>query len=247
MATGPGPGHQTRLPTSKAAHTVAFSSYTDDMTTTAPVDLQVLLADVIDVTKQLQRSTTVPDDVVRVIDSFGSAIEAAPTRREADPYLAAALWEAAYRAEKALRHDDAALRRREVRIALEQFRQALRDITEDRPYAVDAPVGEVLSDTVQTLRAPQKDVAELLGVSVRQLQRWLAEGGAVPAADDAGRIVAVGRIVNQLRHTFTGPGVLAWFHRLHPLLGQRPVDLLDDPLRYPDVLRAATAARAMTA
>ncbi|HEX2284723.1 MAG TPA: hypothetical protein VHI10_07860, partial [Mycobacterium sp.] len=166
---------------------------------------------------------------------------------EADPYLTAALWEAAYRAEKALRHEDAVERRHDVRIALEQFRQALRDLTEEQPYAVDAPIRDVLAKTVDTLNAPQKDVADLLGVSVRQLQRWLAEGGSEPAAADAGRIRAVGRVVNQLRHTFTGPGVLTWFHRRHPVLGRRPVELLDDPLQYPEVIRAAKAARAMSA
>jgi hypothetical protein len=54
-------------------------------------------------------------------------------------------------------------------------------------------------------------LAELLGVSVRQLRRWLAAGGSEPAADDAARIRAVGNVVNQLRHSFTGPGVVAWF------------------------------------
>ena len=100
-------------------------SYTNDMVTT---DLPGLLADVNDATKVLRRSRTVPDEVVGLIDSFGSALEAAPARQEADPYLAATLWEAAYRAEKALRHENAAEQRRDVRVALEQFRQALRDI-----------------------------------------------------------------------------------------------------------------------
>ena len=211
------------------------------------VDLQSLQAEVNDATQMLRRSRTVPDEVVGLIDSFGLALDAASVRHEADPYLAATLWEAAYRAEKALRHENAAEQRRDVRVALEQFRQALRDITEDLPYAVDAPVRDVLARTVETLDAPQKEVAELLGVSTRQLQRWLAEGGSAPAAADAGRIRAVGRVVNQLRHTFTGPGVLTWFHRRHPTLGKRPIDMLDDPLRYPEVVRAATAARAMTA
>ncbi|OBG12521.1 hypothetical protein A5765_14275 [Mycolicibacterium celeriflavum] len=209
--------------------------------------LRELLADVNAATKLLQRSATVPDEVAGVIDRVGSALEASPAQKEADPYLTAALWQAAYRAEKALRHDNAAERRRDVRIALEQFRHALRDITEEQPYIVDAPVRDVLARTVETLDAPQKDVAELLGVSIRQLQRWLAEGGSDPAADDAGRIRAVGRIVNQLRHTFTGPGVLAWFRRRHPTLGRAPIDMLGDPLQFPEVVRAATAARAMTA
>jgi transcriptional regulator with XRE-family HTH domain len=104
-----------------------------------------------------------------------------------------------------------------------------------------------LSRTADTIAAPQKSIAELLGVSVRQLQRWLADDAVEPAADDAARIRMVGQVVNQLRHTFTGPGVIAWFYRRHPVLGERPVDLLDDPLRYPEVLSVATAARAMTA
>jgi uncharacterized protein (DUF2384 family) len=217
------------------------------MITTA-VELRDLLDEVNDATKQLQRSTTVPENVVDLIDSFESALGAAtPSRLEADPYLTAALWSAAYRAQKALRHDNAADQRRDVRIALEQFRHALRDIVENQPYDDGAAVRDVLARTVDAVAAPQKTLAELFGVSVRQLQRWLGADGPEPAADDAARIRAVGQLVNQLRHTFTGPGVVAWFHRRHPVLGKRPIDLLDDPLRYPQVLSAATAARAMMA
>jgi hypothetical protein len=84
-------------------------------------------------------------------------------------------------------------------------------------------------------------------VSVRQLQRWLADEGADPAGNDAARIRIVGQLVNQLRHAFTGPGVVAWFTRPHPVLGMPPIELLDDPLAYPQVIRAATAARAQMA
>jgi hypothetical protein len=217
------------------------------MITTA-VGLRDLLDEVNDATKLLQRSTTVPEKVVELIDSFESALGAAtPSRLEADPYLTAALWSAGYRAQKALRHDNAADQRRDVRIALEQFRHALRDIVENQPYDDGAAVRDVLVRTVDAVAAPQKTLAELFGVSVRQLQRWLGDDGPEPAADDAARIRAVGQLVNQLRHTFTGPGVVSWFHRRHPVLGKRPIDLLDDPLRYPQVLSAATAARAMTA
>lgn len=222
-------------------------SYDSDIVTTDS-ELDALLRRVNEATKLLQRSKTVPDEVVQLIDSFEPALGAAtPLRLQADPYLTTTLWAAALRAEKALRHDRAADRRREVRVALEQFRQALRDITEKQPYDDDTPVRDILAKTVETIAAPQKGLAELLGVSVRQLQRWLAEDGPEPAADDAARIRAVGQVVNQLRHSFTGPGVLAWFYREHPVLGQRPAELLDDPLRYPQLLGAATAARAMTA
>jgi len=222
-------------------------SYHSDMVTTA-ADLAGLLGQVNEATKLLQRSATVPDEVGQLIDSFGPALGAAtPLRLQADPYLMTTLWAAAFRAEKALRHDDAGQQRRDVRVALEQFRHALRDITENQPYTDDAPVRDVLARTAEILTTPQKTLAELLGVSVRQLQRWLAREGTEPAADDAARIRAVAQVVNQLRHSFTGPGVVAWFYREHPVLGRRPIELLADPLRYPQLLGAATAARAMTA
>jgi uncharacterized protein (DUF2384 family) len=215
---------------------------------TTGIKLQDLLDGVNEATKMLQRSKTVPDDVSRLIDSFESELDAAtPLRLEADPYLTATLWAAAFRADKALRHHDDAARRRGVRIALEQFRQALRDIVDNQPYNDDAPIHDVLARTASVLAAPQKTLADLLGVSVRQLQRWLAADGPEPAADDAARIRVVGNVVNQLRHAFTGPGVVAWFERKHPVLKKRPIDLLADPLRYPEVMGAAVAARGMTA
>jgi hypothetical protein len=217
------------------------------MSTTGP-QLHALLSRVNEATKLLQRSKTVPNEVAQLIDSFERTLGAAtPLRLEADPYLTTTLWAAAFRAEKALRYDSAEGQRRDVRIALEQFRHALRDITENQPYNDNAPVREVLARTAEVLATPQKRLADLLGVSVRQLQRWLADDGPEPATDDAARIRAVGQIVNQLRHSFTGPGVVAWFYREQPVLGRRPFDLLDDPLCYPQVLGAATAARAMTA
>jgi uncharacterized protein (DUF2384 family) len=217
------------------------------MTTTAS-GLPALLDRVNGATKLLQRSKTVPDEVAMLIDGFESALGAAtPLRFEADPYLMTALWAAAFRAEKALRHDNSENQRRDVRIALEQCRHALRDITENQPYGDNVPVRDVLTRTAEVLAAPQKTLADLLGVSVRQLQRWLAADGPEPAANDAARIRVLGQLVNQLRHSFTGPGVVAWFYRQHPVLGRRPIELLDDPLAYPQLVGAAAAARAMTA
>jgi hypothetical protein len=217
------------------------------MVTTAR-DLGDLLLEVNEATKLLQRSTTVPGEVAELVDSFESALGAAtPLKLEADPYLTTALWAAAFRADKALRQNTDADRRRDVRIALEQFRQALRDIVENQPYSDDAPIHDVLVRTSEVLASPQKTYADLLSVSVRQLQRWLANDGSAPGADDAARIRVVGQVVNQLRHSFTGPGVVAWFYRKHPVLKGPPIDLLDDPLSYPQVLTLATAVRAMSA
>jgi uncharacterized protein (DUF2384 family) len=215
---------------------------------TTVLELRDLLGEVNEATKLLQRSKTVPREVAELIDTFESALGAAtPLRLEADPHLTATLWAAALRADKALRHDNDDDRRRDVRIALEQFRQALRDIVENQPYNDDAPIHDVLVRTADILAAPQQTLADLIGVSVRKLQRWLAPDGPEPAGEDAARIRIIAQVVNQLRHSFTGPGVVAWFERKHPVLKKPPIDLLDDPLRYPEVLRAATATRGTTA
>jgi len=209
-------------------------------------ELQELLERVNDATKLLQRTSAVPHEVAELVDSFEPTLHAAtPLRLKADPYLTTALWAAAFRAEKALRHDNVCAQRRDIRVALEQFRHALRDIVANRPFGDDAPVRDVLAGTAAALSTSQKEMADILAVSVRQLQRWLAKDGPEPTGDDAARIRAVGQVVNQLRHSLTGPGVLAWFHRVHPVLNEPPIDLLDDPLRYPLLVGAATAVRAM--
>jgi hypothetical protein len=221
-------------------------SYTSDMKATDKT-LSTLLEDVNAATRALQMSATVPDEVSALVDSFDPVLHAeAPLRLEADPYLTTMLFAAAFRAEKALRHDNAETRRRDLRIALEQFRQALRDIVSNRPFAADTPVREVLANAAAAVSVPQREFAELLGVSTRQLQRWLAADGPAPAGDDEARIRIVAQLANQLRHAFTGPGVLAWFNRKHPALGVKPVARLGDPLRYPELLSAASAARSMS-
>lgn len=221
-------------------------SYDDDMKTTEQ-ELASLYQRVNDATVALQRSPVVPSAIEELIDGFDVLLHAeAPLRLQADPYLTTMLFAAAFRAEKALRHDDADVQRREVRLALEQFRQALRDIITGRPFSADTPVREVLKNLAAVASVPQGELADLLDVSTRQLQRWLAADGPVPTGDDEARIRVVGQIVNHLRHAFTGPGVVAWFYRRHPGLRAKPVTRLADPMAYPDLLGAAAGARAMT-
>jgi hypothetical protein len=67
---------------------------------------------------------------------------------------------------------------------------------------------------------------------------------AAPTGDDDRRLRVVARLVNQLRHSLTGPGVVDWFeHPRSDLGGARPVDLLDDPDRLEALLAAAAASR----
>ena len=115
------------------------------------------------------------------------------------------------------------------------------------PYDDGAPVRDVLIKTADVGGCP----AEGTGGTARSVgsptSALAHPQGPEPAGDDAARIRAVGNVVNQLRHSFTGPGVMAWFDRQHPVLRSRPIELLDDPLNYPELLGAATASRATTA
>jgi hypothetical protein len=54
----------------------------------------------------------------------------------------------------------------------------------------------------------------------------------------------VARIVNQLRHSLTGPGVVEWFeHPRADLAGAAPSAVLDDPGKLELLITAAAASR----
>ena len=58
----------------------------------------------------------------------------------------------------------------------------------------------------------QPTLADLLGVSARQLQRWLSESEAVqPEGEDARKVRVIARVVNQLRFVLTPAGTIDWF------------------------------------
>lgn len=220
-------------------------------TTVEPPLLHTELAEVLEqvasATRLLRRSEHVPDHVEQLINDLDTKLHAdTPLRLDVDPYLSTTLFAGALRAVKALRHDNESDRRRDVRIALEQLRHALRDIVDSSPYAADVPVRDVLGRLAASLNVPQAELASLLDVSTRQLQRWLAPDGPSLSGDDEARVRIVAQIVNQLRHTFTAPGVLAWFQRPHPLLGKAPIELLGDPSSYPELRELAVASRSMS-
>jgi hypothetical protein len=205
----------------------------------------VLLDEVNAATVSLRRSRAeVPPDVAALVDSLDVALHAeAPLNLPADPYFASALYAGALRSMKALRHDNVSAQRRDLRVALEQVRHALRDIVGSHWVSDDVPIHEVLEHLVEMLRLPQSDVAHLLGISTRQLQRWLAGDGSTPSGREEARIRMVAQLANQLRHAYTAQGVPAWFDHRIPGLSSTPLDLLDDPVHFPDLMAAARGAR----
>jgi uncharacterized protein (DUF2384 family) len=213
---------------------------------------ELLLAEIGEATALIATSETVPPQVAELIGRFDVLLSARQPEvglAGVDPYLAEGLLGGAVVCMKALAAADPTFARREVRLGLEQVRQALRDIVDERPADADRPLAPTLRWLVTTVAAPQADLADLFGVSPRTLQRWLSESDPTgPSGDDAMRVRLVARVVAQLRHSFTGPGTLRWFLRPHPALdGRRPSELLDDVEEYPALFRLAARARSMVA
>ena len=204
-----------------------------------------LLNAVNDATRSLRQSKEgVPPDVSGLVDSFDAVLHAgAPLTLGVDPYFSSALYAGALRSMKALRHDNATAQRRDLRVALEQVRHALRDIVDGEWASESTPVDEVLENLVATLRVPQPELARLLGISTRQLQRWLADSSAMPSGHEEARIRMVAQLVAQLRHVYTAQGVPAWFDYQAPGMKAVPLSLLDDPINFPELLAVAHGAR----
>ncbi|MEA2633415.1 MAG: hypothetical protein QOH92_182 [Chloroflexota bacterium] len=162
-----------------------------------------------------------------------------------DPYLVIALQQGQVASLLAQEAKDPLTQRRELRIGIEQMRQALRDIVEGAPVREDRPAKEIAIWLNDILGVPQAALAEALGTSPRSLQRWLsAKDPTEPDGPDAQRLRMVARIANQLRHILTGPGVIGWLQRPNDGLGnQAPVQLIDDPNAFPKLEQLAIRAR----
>lgn len=226
-------------------------TYAVDMTTTRLAPIQELAREVYPAVEHAQRTmmtaTVVPDEVAELIDRVADTLgdsHASWGSDGVDPYLGQLLLVATLAGEKGLRDPNVDMQRRRVRLALERLRQTLRDIVDEAPADEDAPSKEVLQWLTEVLSVSQSELASLLAVSTRTLQRWLADGGPSPEGEDEMRMRMVARTVAHLRHVFTGPGVMRWFERPHPELGDRaPRELLEDPLRLPQLVRLASRSR----
>ena len=203
-------------------------------------------------TQELAVSAEIPHRIAELVDTFDVLLAAdRPTVGYAgiDPYLVEGLLGGALVSVKALRNEDAREGRRRLRLGLEQVRQALRDICDEYPAAEDRPAKDVVRWMLDATEVPQSEMAALLGTTPRTLQRWASDSETTaPAGDDAARVRIVARIINHLRHSFTGPGVVRWFERPHPMLSdRRPIELLDDTANFPQLMRVASRARSMVA
>jgi hypothetical protein len=195
----------------------------------------------------LARERETPASVVGLVADVAGAIAGGDDGQAAlvNPWLWIKLQSAAIRAQAALREEDPE-RRRQLRLALEQMRFLFARIADREPIGEDRPAHEVarwLDAKLASVSQPRK--AELLRVSARTYQRWVSdqEPGR-PSGEDERRLRIVARIVNQLRHSLTGPGVVEWFeHPRADLAGAAPSAVLDDPGKLELLITAAAASR----
>lgn len=208
----------------------------------SPAEVAVALGEA---NRELARSAETPARVAGMVADLCDAIAAGDDGALAtvNPWVWIRVQGAALRAQSALRLEDPA-RRRALRLALEQLRFLFARLAERAPIGEDVEAGDVarwLEATLESVAQARK--AELLGVGVRTYQRWITGASAAAGADER-RLRVVARIVNQLRHSLTAPGVVEWFgHPRADLRGASPADVLDDPARLEDLLGAAAASR----
>ena len=196
---------------------------------------------------RLAREQSIPAEIAESVHEMaaGIALQTATARWEAvDPYLTLIIHRALIQAEDAVRRSGDPASRDRLRVALESMRQGFAAIAESEPIADERSPKDVIRWLADTTEVPQNRLAALLGVSLRQFQRWLSTQGAQPEGDDARRARAVARIVNQLRFSLTPAGAVEWFGwPRDDLGGRRPADLLDQPERLPELAAIAGSMR----
>jgi hypothetical protein len=196
---------------------------------------------------RLAKERETPTSIVGLVEEVADAIAGGDDVEAAqiNPWLWIKLQSAAMRAQSALREDDPD-RRRQLRLALEQMRFLFARIADREPIGEDRTARDVafwLDAKLSSVSQPRK--AELLRVSPRTYQRWISDReSAHPSGEDERRLRIVARIVNQLRHSLTGPGVVEWFEYPRTDLGEAtPSDVLDDPDKLELLIAAAAASR----
>jgi uncharacterized protein (DUF2384 family) len=199
---------------------------------------------------ELAYTETIPPEIQERVRELTGAVDAQRASwGRVDPYYVEIVLRATLSAQIALMDPDLPDSRLRLRMALDSLAQAFSSIAEDQLVSDDRTGKELVAWLVATTEAPQAQVAQLIGVSPRQFQRWLSPAEpASPEGSDLRRVRAIARIVNQLRFSLTPAGVVEWFSWRSPELGRkRPIDLLDRPAQLPRLIGLASDLRATTA
>ena len=197
---------------------------------------------------RLAAAPTIRPDVAAEVRAIVAGVEETQLHRwEAiDPYHAVVVLHSAISAQRALERPDAPAGRDQLRVALESIRQSLAAIAEREPVSDERSPKEIVGSLAAWTEVPQARLAELLGVSARQLQRWLSPSErSQPEGEDARRVRARRAHRQPAALRLTPAGTVAWFSwPRHDLEGRRPLDLLADPVAEPTLMTVAATMRA---
>jgi uncharacterized protein (DUF2384 family) len=196
---------------------------------------------------RLAGESTIPAEIAQSVREITAAVHQTDIRRwEAiDPHHAVIVLHSAVSAQRALEDLESPTARDQLRVALESIRQSLAAIAEREPVSDERSPKQVVQWLAERTEVQQSRLADLLGVSSRQLQRWISTSEtAQPDGEDARKVRLVARIVNQLRFVLTPAGTVEWFTwPREDLDGRRPLDLLDDPAQEPTLTTLAGSMR----
>ncbi|MBV9421645.1 MAG: hypothetical protein JOZ98_01950 [Solirubrobacterales bacterium] len=200
---------------------------------------------------RLATTRVIPSDIAAEVRQIVAGVEETNLRRweSIDPTHAVIVLRSAVTAQRALEDPDSPAARDQLRVALESIRQSLAAIYEREPVGDERDAKQIVQWLLARTEVSQARLANLLGVSARQLQRWLSPTeGSRPEGEEARKVRLVARIVNQLRFALTPAGTVEWFSWPRSDLGSRaPQDLLSDPVEEPRLLRVAGAMRSTLA
>lgn len=195
---------------------------------------------------ELAASETLPASVAELVREMATSLRdmgPADWNQSVDPYLRVEVDQVAIAALLALAEPDEDVRVSVVELALEAMRDILHDIAESAVAADERPAAEICAWLRTTTHGSSQQLAELLGVSRRTFERWLA-AASEPQGSDRMRLVLAVRIVNQLRHAMTGQGALMWFQRpIAELGGRTPAELLGGAASTPRLIALAAQSR----
>lgn len=127
-------------------------------------------------------------------------------------------------------------------LGLEAVRHIVRDALDRQPPG-QGDARALMHNLQEALpRVGRKELAELLGTSERSIQRTLASPTPV---EPGRRLQILAQLVFLLRRGWTPEGVVAWFHRPRPELGDRSVlAVIDDAGLEQEILELARHGRA---
>ena len=200
---------------------------------------------------ELAGQRTIPAELEDAVREIAAGVDQTNLQRweMIDPRHAVVVLHSALSAQRAIEEPKSPAARDQLRVALESLRQSLAAIAEREPVSDERSPKQIIQWLAGRTEVPQARLAELLGVSARQLQRWLsASEQAQPEGEDARKVRILARVVNQLRFALTPAGTVEWFGWPRSDLGhRRPIDLLGDPAEEPTLLTVASSMRSTLA